>query len=93
MILLKNYLKAKEEIKMDKKEIFEKVKEIMVESLSVEEEKITENASLTDDLELDSLELVDLTMDFENELGISIDDSELEKIKTVGDIVEILASK
>lgn len=78
---------------MDKKELFEKVKEIMVESLSVEEEKITENASLTDDLELDSLELVDLTMDFENELGISIDDSELEKIKTVGDIVEILASK
>ncbi|WGS64811.1 acyl carrier protein [Marinitoga aeolica] len=78
---------------MDKKELFEKVKGIMTESLSIEEEKITENASLTDDLELDSLELVDLTMDFENELGISIDDSELEKIKTVGDIVEILASK
>ncbi|WGS64355.1 acyl carrier protein [Marinitoga aeolica] len=78
---------------MGKKELFEKVKEIMAESLSIEEEKITENASLTDDLELDSLELVDLTMDFENELGISIDDSELEKIKTVRDIVEILASK
>ncbi|MBM7559179.1 acyl carrier protein [Marinitoga litoralis] len=78
---------------MDKKELFEKVKKIIAESLSVEEEKITENASLTDDLELDSLELVDLTMDFENELGISIDDSELEKIKTVGDIVDLLASK
>ncbi|WP_129407890.1 acyl carrier protein [Marinitoga lauensis] len=78
---------------MDKKELFEKVAEIMADSLSIEKEKITEDASLTDDLELDSLELVDLTMDFENELGIAIDDSELEKIKTVGDIVEILASK
>ncbi|GAB6189286.1 acyl carrier protein [Marinitoga arctica] len=78
---------------MEKKELFEKVVEIMSESLSVEKEKITENASLTDDLDLDSLELVDLTMDFENELGISIDDSELEKIKTVGDIVEVLSSK
>ncbi|OQY10584.1 MAG: acyl carrier protein [Marinitoga sp. 4572_148] len=78
---------------MDKKELFEKVADIMAESLSVDREKITENASLTDDLELDSLELVDLTMDFENELGISIDDSELENIKTVGDIVELLASK
>ncbi|KAF2955320.1 acyl carrier protein [Marinitoga sp. 38H-ov] len=78
---------------MDKKELFEKVREIMAESLSIEKEKITEEANLTDDLELDSLELVDLTMDFENELGISIDDSELEKIKTVGDIVELLSNK
>ncbi|NUU98678.1 MULTISPECIES: acyl carrier protein [unclassified Marinitoga] len=78
---------------MDKKELFEKVVDIMAESLSIEKEKITEDANLTDDLDLDSLELVDLTMDFENELGISIEDSELEKIKTVGDIVEILAAK
>lgn len=78
---------------MDKKELFEKVAEIISESLSIDKEKITEDAVLTDDLELDSLELVDLTMDFESELGISIDDSELENIKTVGDIVEILSKK
>ncbi|AEX85183.1 acyl carrier protein [Marinitoga sp. 1135] len=78
---------------MDRKELFEKVAEIISESLSIDREKITEDAVLTDDLELDSLELVDLTMDFESELGISIDDSELENIKTVGDIVEILSKK
>ena len=72
---------------------FEKVKEIIVDTLSVDEDDVTVDASFTDDLDADSLELVDLTMAFESEFGITIEDEELEKIQTVEDAVEILANK
>jgi len=51
---------------MELKEIESKVKDVLVESLDVEEEKITMDSNLIDDLDIDSLELVDLTMEFEN---------------------------
>jgi acyl carrier protein len=78
---------------MTRDELFEKVKEIIVETLNVEEEDVTLDASFTDDLDADSLELVDLTMAFESELGVTIEDEELENIKTVEDVVNSLAEK
>lgn len=78
---------------MTRDELFEKVKEIIVETLNVDEEDVTLDASFTDDLDTDSLELVDLTMAFESELGVTIEDEELEKIKTVEDAVSSLAEK
>lgn len=78
---------------MTRDELFERVKEIIVETLNVDEEDVTLEASFTDDFDSDSLELVDLTMAFESEMGITIEDEELENIKTVEDLFEGLAKK
>lgn len=78
---------------MDLKEIENKVKSVLVESLDIEEEKITMDSNLIDDLDIDSLELVDLTMEFENEFNVEIEDDQVEKIKTVGDIVNLIKEK
>lgn len=66
---------------------FEKVKKIIVEQLGVDEEEVTMEASITDDLGADSLDQVELVMAFETEFNIDIPDEEAEKIKTVGDAV------
>ncbi len=78
---------------MNKSEVLEKVQNIISESIDIDVEKIIPEATLTDDLEIDSLELVDLTMNFESDLGVTIEDSELEGIKTVGDIVNLIEKK
>lgn len=78
---------------MNKAELFDKVRDIISEKLDVEKDKVTLQAMLTDDLGADSLELVDLAMEIESSLGTAIADSELEKIKTVGDVVETLLKK
>ena len=78
---------------MNKAELFDKVRDIISEKLDVEKDKVTLQAVLTDDLGADSLELVDLAMEIESSLGTAIADSELEKIKTVADVVEILLKK
>ena len=78
---------------MNKTELFDKVRDIISEKLDVEKDKVTLQAVLTDDLGADSLELVDLAMEIESSLGTAIADSELEKIKTVGDVVETLLKK
>jgi acyl carrier protein len=66
---------------------FERVKKIIVEQLGVEENEVTTEASITEDLGADSLDQVELVMAFETEFGIDIPDEEAEKIKTVGDAV------
>jgi acyl carrier protein len=66
---------------------FDRVKKIIVEQLGVEENEVTREASITDDLGADSLDQVELVMAFETEFGIDIPDEEAEKIKTVGDAV------
>lgn len=71
---------------------FEKVKKIIVEKLSVAEDKVTENASLTNDLGADSLDTVEVVMEFEKEFGITIPDEAASKIETVGDIVKYIDS-
>ena len=66
---------------------FDRVKKIIVEQLGVDEEEVTQEASITDDLGADSLDQVELVMAFETEFNIDIPDEEAEKIKTVGDAV------
>lgn len=73
--------------------VFDKVKKIIVDQLDVEEDKVTEAASITDDLGADSLDVVDLVMSFEEEFDIEIPDDQVEKIKTVGDIVKLIEEK
>ena len=68
-------------------EVANKVKEIIVEKLGVDANEVTENASFTDDLGADSLDTVELIMEFEKEFGISIPDDKAEKIATVGDAI------
>lgn len=68
-------------------EIADRVKNIIVDKLGVEPEKVTESAGFITDLGADSLDTVELIMDFEKEFGITIPDEEAEKIKTVGDAV------
>jgi len=75
---------------MANEEVFEKVKGIIVEQLGVEESEITMEASFRDDLEADSLDLVELIMAFEEEFGGEISDEEAQKITTVGAAVEYL---
>jgi acyl carrier protein len=75
---------------MDHDEIFDKVKEVIVDQLSVEEDDITEDASFVDDLGADSLDIVELVMALEEQFGVSIPDEQAEKIKTVGDAVSFI---
>ena len=70
--------------------IFEKVKNIIVDQLDVDEEKVTMNANIQDDLGADSLDIVDLVMSFEDEFDLEIPDDQVENIKTVGDVVKYI---
>ncbi len=70
--------------------ISEKVKQIIVDKLGVDESEITNEASFTNDLGADSLDTVELIMEFEKEFDIAIPDEEAEKIGTVGDAVTYL---
>lgn len=64
-----------------------KVQKIIVDKLGVEESEVTSEASFTNDLGADSLDTVELIMEFEKEFGISIPDDQAEKIQTVGDAI------
>lgn len=70
--------------------MFEKVRDIVVDTLSCDAEKVTLEARLAEDLEADSLDAVELNMAIEDELGVSIPDEKLAEMKTVGDIVAYL---
>ena len=71
-------------------EVASKVKAIIVDKLGVEESEVTDTASFTNDLGADSLDTVELIMEFEKEFGISIPDDQTEKIATVGDAVSYI---
>jgi len=68
-------------------DIAERVKSIIVDKLSVEESEVTNDASFTNDLGADSLDTVELIMEFEKEFGVTIPDDRAEKISTVGDAI------
>ena len=68
-------------------EIASRVKAIIVDKLAVEESEVTPEASFTNDLGADTLDTVELIMDFEKEFGVSIPDDQTEKIQTVGDAI------
>ena len=78
---------------MAKEEIFDKLKELVVDQLGVEEDEVTMEASMQDDLGVDSLDLVDLVMSVEEEFGVKVADEDLENIKTVGDIVNYIEDR
>ncbi len=73
-----------------KEQIFDKVKEIIVDQLGVEEDEVTPESSFIDDLGADSLDIVELIMALEEEFGLEIPDDEAEKISTVNDAVEYI---
>lgn len=70
--------------------IEERVKKIIVDKLGVDESQVTNEASFTNDLGADSLDTVELIMEFEKEFNITIEDSDAEKIQTVGQVVAYL---
>ena len=71
----------------------EKVKEIIAKELGVEREKLTNDASFMEDLGADSLDTVELVMEFEKEFNIDIPDEDAEKLRTVGDAIAYLQQK
>ena len=73
--------------------VFDKIKDIIVEQLDVEEDAVTMEASITEDLGADSLDVVDLVMSIEESFDVEIPDEEVEYIKTVGDIVKYIENK
>ncbi|MBO4637459.1 MAG: acyl carrier protein [Clostridiales bacterium] len=77
---------------MTNEEIFAKTKEMIVSQLGVDENSITMDSSFVDDLNADSLDMVDLVMTMESEFDASIPDEVAEKIVTVGDAVEYIKS-
>ena len=78
---------------MDMKQLEEKVKDIIVEELGVERDKLTPGASFMEDLGADSLDTVELVMAFEKEFDIDIPDEEAEKLRTVGQAMKYLHDK
>ncbi|MBP3353554.1 MAG: acyl carrier protein [Bacteroidales bacterium] len=74
-------------------EISEKVKAIIVDKLSVSESEVTEDASFTNDLGADSLDTVELIMEFEKVFDITIPEDQSESISTVGDAIKFIESK
>ena len=72
---------------------FERVKGIIVDLLAIDESRVTKEARFREDLEADSLDLVELIMEFEDEFGGEISDEDAQKITTVGDAVQYIEDK
>ena len=70
--------------------VFERIRQILVDQLDLEEEKITMEADIVEDLEADSLDVVDLVMTMEDEFGVEVSDEQIENFRTVGDIVRYI---
>lgn len=78
---------------MENAEAFDKFKQCAVEVLQVEPDKVKPEASFADDLDADSLDLVELVMALEEQFDITVDESELEGVQTVGQAFDLVTSK
>ena len=70
--------------------VFDQIKEILAEQLDLDESKITLDSDIVEDLEADSLDVVDLVMSMEDTFGVEVPDEAIENFKTVGDIVRYI---
>jgi acyl carrier protein len=77
---------------MNREEALERVRGILVEQLGVDEEQVTEDASFQADLDADSLDLVELIMELEDQFGLKISDEDAQQIATVGQAVDYVVS-
>jgi acyl carrier protein len=83
----------KREVRAMSEDTFEKIKAIIVDLLGVEADKVTKDARFREDLEADSLDLVELIMEFEEQFGESISDEEAQQLRTVGQVVEYVEQR
>ena len=68
----------------------EKLLQILADQLDMEVEELTDDKSFTDDLDMDSLDMVEMTVELEQELGVSFEQEKLAEIKTIGDLVDLI---
>ncbi|MCR5484843.1 MAG: acyl carrier protein [Clostridiales bacterium] len=73
--------------------VFEKVRDIICEQFDVDADRVTMDTSLSSDLQADSLDVIDLAMSIEDEFDMEVPDTEIEKIKTVGDFVRFIEDR
>jgi acyl carrier protein len=78
---------------MDRNDIQDKVRKVLAEQLAVDESQVTREARFAEDLNADSLDLTEAVLALEDEMGIEIPEEEMEGVKTVGQAVELVASK
>ena len=78
---------------MDKQQIEDKVRKVLADQLAVDESQVTTEARFAEDLNADSLDLTEAVLALEDEMGIEIPEEEMEGVKTVGQAVDMVASK
>ena len=78
---------------LEENTMFEKIKKILVEQLGVSEDKVTLEANIVEDLEADSLSVMQIIMELEEEFGLTVEDEDVNSLRTVGEIVSYCESK
>ena len=73
--------------------MLEKITQILVETANVDADKVTKEATLKDDLGIDSLDSVEMVLELENEFDVKLDDDEIAHLVTVGDVVDLVSAK